>query len=260
MARSSAQVSAQVQRLGEEAAEQVRKTQEDGMAQVKETLSEKLSDAIGSIQQNMPEYVMQALRNLVRQRGAMRIGDGEQGVLQLMLGDEDSARAWEVEECEWQKEEEAAWGAPRIEEDDAWQGESAEAEHEEEGSVEAADTKDERPAMEEATEMSVDRSRDDDVRKPQRRASDQPRARTTPRQKSRRRSRSRHHSHRRSRSRHHHSRRRSRARPNRSRSRRPRASTGEGRRGRDHLPCSCPPLPRRPPATSRTERGRKDRH
>ncbi len=44
---------------------------------------------------------------------------------------------------------------------------------------------------------------------------------------------------------------------NRSRARRPPASstTGDSRRGRDHLPCACPPRDRQPTG-SRTERGR----
>ncbi len=96
VSQSTATATATVERLAQQAVEDVKKRQEDGMGEMKEQISE----AIGSMHQNMPEYIMQTLRNIVYQRGALSIGDGEGGVLQLTLGDENSGRAWEVEDGE----------------------------------------------------------------------------------------------------------------------------------------------------------------
>ena len=75
--------------------------------------------AIDSIDHNMPNFIVQTLRQIMERRG-FQIEDG--GVLRLNLNPTDAARAWEIEEGEewaaWAAEEEQDLPGENVEKDD----------------------------------------------------------------------------------------------------------------------------------------------
>lgn len=239
-----AQSTANMERLAEQAAEDVKKTHETSLGQLKK---------------DMPFYIMQTLRDIVRRRGCLQIEDG--GV-QLMLGEGDSNRSWELQygdDGEWPEEERGslchseAAASPHVWEATPPFGEENAKVSEEEEPAKAAE-EEEQPAKsaKKEGERSISRERRSLPRDLEHRA--------IPR-RAERRSRSRRHatSHRRrSHSRRHQNGNRSRSRPhNISYGRRHNTEATRSYRDRKNLPCTCPPTGRPQPQPRHGEKRRR---